>query len=75
METNDLECVTWFDSLVAPKYLEAMDNTVKCRIGFNRPIITNDVTRVIGETIEVEAVSVVAALKDAKIQYEFLATR
>ena len=71
---SDFECVTWFDSLVAPKHLEATGNTVRCEIGFNRPITANGITRIIGETIEVEAVSIIAALKDAKIQYEFLAT-
>ena len=77
-ESNELytenDYMLWFENLIAPKHIETIGNIVKCEIGFNRFVKFNDVTRVVGNTIEVEASSIVEALRDAKLQYEFLAT-
>jgi hypothetical protein len=62
----------WFENLIAPKHLEVKNDIVICQIGFNRKISANNTIKVIGELIEVEALSKVEAIAEARLQYEFL---
>lgn len=69
---NEKDNMLWYENLIAPKHIESINNTVTCRIGFNRKVISNGITRVIGETVEADASTVIEAIQDARLQYEFL---
>jgi hypothetical protein len=64
--------VLWFDRLTGPKQIHVLGNLVSVRIGFSRQVDSEEGKQVVNETIEVDTYSVCEALRNARLEYEFL---
>ena len=71
-ETEFHDNALWFQSLIAPKGLEATDDSVICRIGFERRVALGDDSCIVDDVVEVDGRSITEALRHARLEYEFL---